>query len=67
MYSRKRFHDITNLEYFLFGGAPEAPEPVFERDVQSFAEPRRARRDLARASAQRETPKGRLLGRICIR
>lgn len=43
MYSLKRFNDITEMEFFLFGGVPETPEPVFERDVQGHSELRRSR------------------------
>jgi hypothetical protein len=43
VYSIDRFHDITELEFFLFGGVPETPEPVFERDVQAHSELRRSR------------------------
>jgi len=43
MYSNDRFRDITDMEFFLFGGVPETPEPVFERDIQSHSELHRTR------------------------
>jgi hypothetical protein len=47
------------MEFFLFGGVPETPEPVFERDVQGHSELRRSRgaptgRRFAAASHERE-------------
>ena len=39
--------EIRALEFFLFGGIPEAPETMFERDSHHHAEVRRTRRGLA--------------------
>lgn len=47
MCSLERLKEIRALEFFLFGGIPEAPESMFERDSHHHAEVRRTRRGLA--------------------
>lgn len=47
MCSIDRLRDIRALEFFLFGGIPEAPESMFERDSHNHVEVRRTRRGLA--------------------
>lgn len=43
MYTVNRLRDIRELDLFLFGGIPETPEPMFERDTHSFSESRTTR------------------------
>ena len=38
-----RVQDIIELEVFLFGGVPELPEPVYERDYHTYHEVRTTR------------------------
>lgn len=40
MASLKRLRAIRRLEYLIFGGVPEAPEPMFDRDGNPQAEGR---------------------------
>lgn len=47
MCSIDRLRDIRALEFFLFGGIPEAPESMFERDSHNHVDVRRTRRGLA--------------------
>lgn len=44
MSSVDRLKDIRALEFFLFGGIPEAPEFMFERDSQHHVDVSRTRR-----------------------
>lgn len=47
MCSVDRLRDIRAFEFFLFGGIPEAPESMFERDSHNLVDLRRTRRGLA--------------------
>ena len=47
MYPVKRLREIRELELLLFGGVPETPEPMYERDVHSFSDFRTTRRGIA--------------------
>jgi hypothetical protein len=47
MCSLDRLKDIRAFEFFLFGGIPEAPESMFERDSHNHVDVRRTRRGLA--------------------
>jgi len=38
-----RIRDIMELEVFLFGGVPEMPEPVYERDSHTHSQVRTTR------------------------
>ena len=49
MCSVERLKEIRAVEFFLFGGIPEAPESMFERDSHHHAEVRQTRRGLATA------------------
>lgn len=40
MASLRRLRAIRRLEFLVFGGVPEAPEPMFERDGNPQAEGR---------------------------
>ena len=43
MYPIERLRDIRELELYLFGGVPEVPEPMYERDVYDHADVRLTR------------------------
>ena len=47
MFTIDRLRDVRALEFFLFGGMPEAPESMFERDSHNHVDVRRTRRGLA--------------------
>jgi hypothetical protein len=49
MASLRRLRSIRRLEYLVFGGVPEAPEPMFERDGNPQAEGRTTGRALGGA------------------
>lgn len=40
MASLRRLRAIRRLEFLVFGGVPESPEPMFERDANPHAEGR---------------------------
>ena len=50
MSTLERLKDIRELEFFLFGGIPEAPEFMFERDSHNHVDVRKTRRGLASES-----------------
>jgi hypothetical protein len=43
MYPVDRDRDIRELDVLVFGGIPEVPQPVFERDTYAYSELRRTR------------------------
>ena len=57
----RRLRQIRRLEYLVFGGVPEAPEPMFERDGNPHAEGRLTGRALGgvdHSTADLETADG---------
>lgn len=40
MNSVERLRDIRAYEFFVFGGVPEVPEPMYERDSHGYSETR---------------------------
>ena len=44
MYPINRDRDIRELEVVVFGGVPEVPQPVYERDTYAYSEVRRTRK-----------------------
>lgn len=65
MYPSDRDRDIRELEALVFGGVPETPQPVFERDTYAYSEVRTTRQGLCTSSGSfRRHPDGLTLGRI---
>lgn len=63
MYPRETIRDNRELELFLFGGVPETPDPVYERDFHSHSESRMTRKPMELASTS-EALVGNIVGFI---
>jgi hypothetical protein len=66
MSTLERLKDIRELEFFLFGGIPESPEFMFERDSHNHVDVRRTRRGLTKYSELNVTGQGEMTAIIEI-
>jgi hypothetical protein len=64
MCSIDRLRDIRALEFFLFGGIPEAAESMFERDSHHHFDVRKTRQGLADEYDSFVGEKGQVIGVI---